>query len=60
MAQTRDEADRLALPQLLAMVALRTGAPLTPQRLVEEAEKVDLPDAAPRPAVRHAVALGDR
>jgi luciferase family oxidoreductase group 1 len=45
VAATRDEADRLALPQLLAMVALRTGAPLTPQRLVEEAEKVDLPDA---------------
>ena len=44
VAQTRDEADRLALPQLLAMVALRTGAPLTPQRLVEEAEKVDVPD----------------
>jgi len=27
------------------MVALRTGAPLGPQLLVEEAEKVELPDA---------------
>jgi luciferase family oxidoreductase group 1 len=45
VADTREEAERLALPQLLAMLALRTGAPLTPQPLVEEAEKVDLPDA---------------
>ena len=42
-ARPRTRRDRLALPQLLAMVALRTGAPLTPQRLVEEAEKVELP-----------------
>jgi luciferase family oxidoreductase group 1 len=45
VADTHEEAQRLALPQLLAMVALRTGAPLTAQLLVEEAEKVDLPDA---------------
>jgi luciferase family oxidoreductase group 1 len=45
VAPTREEAERLALPQLLQMVALRTGAPLTPQPLVEEAEKVELPDA---------------
>jgi luciferase family oxidoreductase group 1 len=45
VAATREEAERLALPQLLQMVALRTGAPLTPQPLVEEAEKVELPDA---------------
>ena len=45
VAQTQAEAERLALPQLLAMVALRTGARLAPQQLVEEAEKVDLPDA---------------
>jgi len=45
VAPTREEAERLALPQLLQMVALRTGAPLRPQPLVEEAEKVELPDA---------------
>ena len=45
VAETQEEAERLALPQLLAMVALRTGAPLTAQMLVEEAEKVELPDA---------------
>jgi alkanesulfonate monooxygenase SsuD/methylene tetrahydromethanopterin reductase-like flavin-dependent oxidoreductase (luciferase family) len=39
VADTADEAARLALPQLLQMVALRTGQPLTAQPLVEEAEK---------------------
>ena len=38
VAPTQEEADRLALPQLQAMVALRTGGPLRAQRLVEEAE----------------------
>src|SRR5690242_5655993 len=38
VAPSQEEADRLALPQLQAMVALRTGGPLRPQRLVEEAE----------------------
>jgi luciferase family oxidoreductase group 1 len=45
VAPTHEEAELLALPQLLQMVALRTGGPLTPQPLVEEAEKVELPDA---------------
>lgn len=45
VAPTQEEADRLALPQLLAMVALRTGQPLTEQRLVEDAEAVDVPAA---------------
>ena len=45
VAPTHEEAELLALPQLLAMVALRTGQPLTPQRLVEEAEKVELASA---------------
>ena len=45
VAPTHEEAQLLALPQLLAMVALRTGQPLSPQRLVEEAEKVELPPA---------------
>ena len=43
VAETQEEADRLALPQLQAMVALRTGQPLRPQRLVEEAEKEPVP-----------------
>ena len=38
MAETAEEARRLALPQVQAMIALRTGGPLAPQRLVEEAE----------------------
>jgi luciferase family oxidoreductase group 1 len=44
VAQTQEEAERLALPQLQAMVALRTGGPLRPQRLVEEAEADPVPD----------------
>jgi luciferase family oxidoreductase group 1 len=42
-AATQEEAERVALPQLLSMLSLRTGGPLTPQRLVEDAEAVDLP-----------------
>ncbi|PVG82394.1 LLM class flavin-dependent oxidoreductase [Nocardioides gansuensis] len=38
VAETVEEARRLALPQVQAMVALRTGGRLGPQRLVEEAE----------------------
>jgi luciferase family oxidoreductase group 1 len=45
VAPTQEEADRLALPQLLAMLALRTGQPLAPQMLVEEAEKQVVPEA---------------
>lgn len=45
VAETEEEARRLARPQLLSMVALRTGAPLTQLRLVEDAEQVELPDA---------------
>jgi luciferase family oxidoreductase group 1 len=45
VADTDEEAGRLALPQLQSMVALRTGGDLQPQRLVEEAEKVELPPA---------------
>ena len=45
VAETDDEAHRLALPQLQAMLTLRTGGDLRPQRLVEEAEKVELPPA---------------
>ncbi|RLV50653.1 LLM class flavin-dependent oxidoreductase [Nocardioides mangrovicus] len=45
VAETAEEAERLARPQLLAMLALRTGAPLTPQRTVEEAAAVQVPAA---------------
>jgi len=45
VAPTDEEAHQLALPQLQAMLALRTGGELRPQRLVEEAEKVELPPA---------------
>ncbi|SFC87466.1 luciferase family oxidoreductase, group 1 [Nocardioides terrae] len=44
-AETAVEAERLALPQLLSMLALRTGQPLDAQRLVEEAEKVQVAEA---------------
>ena len=43
VAETTEEAERLALPQLQAMVALRTGGPLRPQRLVEQAEAEPVP-----------------
>lgn len=43
VAPTAEEAERLARPQLLAMVALRTGGELRPQLSVEEAEAVRLP-----------------
>jgi luciferase family oxidoreductase group 1 len=45
VAPTQEEAERLALPNLLSMVALRTGAPLTAQMSVEEAETAGLTDA---------------
>jgi len=45
VAESAEEAERCALANLLMMVALRTGAPLGPQLLVEEAEKVEVPDA---------------
>jgi luciferase family oxidoreductase group 1 len=45
VADSQDEADRLAEPQLQAMVALRTGGQLRAQRLIEEAEADPIPDA---------------
>jgi luciferase family oxidoreductase group 1 len=42
VAETAEEAERLARPQLLAMVALRTGGELRPQLGVEEAAEVTL------------------
>ena len=43
VAETDEEARRLALPNMQAMISLRTGSPLLPQRLVEEAEALELP-----------------
>ncbi len=43
VADTAEEAERLARPYLLSMVALRTGAEMRPQLTVEEAERVALP-----------------
>jgi luciferase family oxidoreductase group 1 len=45
VAETEEEGQRRARPQLLSMLALRTGAPLTPLRLVEDAEEIEIPDA---------------
>ncbi len=45
VAETAEEAERLARPQVLQMLALRTGQPLTPQRLVEEAADEVVPAA---------------
>lgn len=61
VAATHEEAERLALPQLLAMLALRTGQPLTPQRTVEEAEKGELPGShvALLDAMRSRWVIGD-
>jgi luciferase family oxidoreductase group 1 len=42
VAETDEEAELLARPQLLAMVALRTGAELRPQLTVEDAAAVQL------------------
>jgi len=43
VAESTEAAEQAALPQLLAMVALRTGQRLGPQRTIEEAEKADVP-----------------
>jgi luciferase family oxidoreductase group 1 len=45
VAATQEEADRLAEPQLQAMVALRTGGTLRAQRFIEEAEADPIPEA---------------
>ena len=45
VAETEEEAVRRARPQLLSMVALRTGGQLGPLRLVEDAAEVEIPEA---------------
>jgi luciferase family oxidoreductase group 1 len=47
VADTREEAERLALAQAQMMLALRAGAPLHAQRLVEEAEAELVPEQEP-------------
>ena len=44
VAETAEEARRRALPQAQAMIALRAGLPLGPQRLVGEAEAARVPE----------------
>ena len=61
VAPTREEAARLALPNLASMVALRTGQPLRAQQLVEEVEEsnfsLDSSDLARRMLDRWVVAV---
>jgi len=45
VAETAEEAARRALPQLLTMLRLRTGQSLESQPTIEEAEKVEIPEA---------------
>lgn len=45
VAEKADEAAALALPNLITMARLRTGKPLIPLQLVEEAEEMELDDA---------------
>ena len=45
VAPTQEEAERLAWPYVLSMVALRTGGELRPALTVEEAADVELPPA---------------
>lgn len=45
VAETQKRAERLVRPQLLSMVALRTGGSLRPQLSVEEAETIVVADA---------------
>ena len=44
VAETAEEARRRALPNILTMVALRTGAPLGPQPTIEDAEERGVPE----------------
>ena len=48
VAETRDEAMALMLPNLQMMARLRTGQPLGPLDLVEDAEQIDLGPQAQR------------
>ena len=52
VADSAEEARRLALPNLRSMVALRTGQPLRAQLLVEEAQAQDVPGPMARSPTR--------
>ncbi|MFX4274052.1 LLM class flavin-dependent oxidoreductase [Propionibacteriaceae bacterium Y1685] len=61
VADTAEEAEALALPYQQQMLALRSGQPMEPIRLVEEAEEVSVPDAQ-RPlldSMRESWVIGD-
>ena len=60
VAASDEEAERLARPQLLAMLALRTGGELGPQLLVEEAEAARRTRRARGPVRRDAPPLAGR
>ncbi len=45
VAETADEAFRMAIPHIQSMIALRTGGPFNAQRTVDEAEEIGFPDA---------------
>ena len=60
VASSQEEADRLALPQLQAMVALRTGQPLQPAAPGRGGGEGDGPRRAPEPARVDVAPLGDR
>lgn len=61
VAPTRQEADELALPNLQMMAWLRTGAPLRPIELVEDARLVELTpqQRAVIESGRHQTVIGD-
>ena len=44
LGETADEAERLSIPQLYGMCALRSGEPVSPQLLVEQADTVIFPE----------------
>ena len=60
VAETAEEARRLALPNILTMVALRTGAPLGPQPTIEDAEQRGVPEVHRPLAEQMTSALGAR
>lgn len=55
VAETRDEATALILPNLQMMARLRTGQPLGPLHLVEDAQHVEL-----TPPQQHIVESGQK
>ncbi|MBE7324027.1 LLM class flavin-dependent oxidoreductase [Nocardioides sp. Y6] len=50
VAETKEQAYRLAIPHMQAMIALRVGGALEAQRSVEEAEEIGFPEGQDRMA----------